>query len=513
MNIKAALLSLLFVVWSVASMAQTQQQRLEKHVYFMAADSLNGRGAGSADARKVADYIEREFRQMGLKPLWDDYRLYFAFPNGVMNLSMTPKVLPNNPDTLAFYSTVYRDVVAVIEGCDPVLKNEYIVIGGHYDHLGVKNGKVYNGADDNASGAAAVIEVARQLMQHRGELRRSVIICAFDAEEIGLVGSKALSEKMDKCGIIGNVKMMMSVDMVGWLRQGKHLSLTGTATIKNGKRILDDVAKQVGINIATSGLESNPLGATDTDPFARKGSPTLHVTTGLKSPYHKPEDDADLIDYKGLSLVTDYLSALTLRMASTEKMDATGKISPKHGGKKGLLEVAPVIGFNSNNIYIPNSMFTCGSKIGFIGGISTRWNFTKKLGLEVDGLYDYARMPYPDENDIFGSGVIYRQQSVLVPAQLKLRVLEISGLEFHLGFGGYYGYRFKGTLPQGDQSVEIPNQHEYGIAWSIEQRMSNISFDFSFYYQFNDLFVPQPQSVIPATKRRMFTFTLGWYIN
>ena len=83
-------------------------------------------------------------------------------------------------------------MVGVIEGSDPELKNEYIVLGAHYDHLGVRNGKVYNGADDNASGSAALIEVARELFSKRDSLRRSVIIAAFDAEELGLWGVQSL---------------------------------------------------------------------------------------------------------------------------------------------------------------------------------------------------------------------------------------------------------------------------------------------------------------------------------
>ena len=142
-------------------MAQTQQQRLEKHVYYLASDSLQGRQAGSDDSRKAAAYIENEYRQMGLKPFGSSYRHYFVRRVAAREGS----AIPINPDSVDYYEQhnrpVYCNLVGVIEGSDPALKNEFVVIGGHYDHLGVKNGEVYNGADDNASGTAAVTEVAR----------------------------------------------------------------------------------------------------------------------------------------------------------------------------------------------------------------------------------------------------------------------------------------------------------------------------------------------------------------
>ena len=97
----------------------TQRQRLEQHVYTLAADSLQGRRAGSPDAHRAANYITRQWRAMGLKPLWNnDYRMPFELSG----------------------KSEYNNLIAIIEGNDPVLKNEFIVIGGHYDHLGVRNG-------------------------------------------------------------------------------------------------------------------------------------------------------------------------------------------------------------------------------------------------------------------------------------------------------------------------------------------------------------------------------------
>lgn len=481
---------------SLPVFCQEQQRRLEQHVYYLAADTLHGRKAGSADARKAAAYIENEYRQMGLRPLLDSYQFHFSM------LAFESIRLDADPSSSG---PVYRDVVAIIEGSDPKLKDEYIVLGAHYDHLGVKNGRVYNGADDNASGSACVIEVARQLMQHRGELKRSVIICAFDAEEIGLYGSKALAEKLDKIGLLGNVKVMMSIDMVGWLKQGKKLTLEGSGTLANGADLLRDVAQQTGLPISTRRFESSPFTATDTEPFAKYHIPTLAITTGLKSPYHKPEDDANLIDYPGLSKVTDYLSALVRHMASEkDAVEWSGSVAPKHDQRLKTFEVAPVIGYNLSRVNFKRSMFDCNSSIGLTAGVSTNWNFSKHLGLGADVLYFLSKSPYPNVSNVWDTPLGYRQQSVLVPVQLKA-ILGTIGVQF--GFGGYYGYAFARSL--GEQNIELDNQHQYGTVWSIDLRLANLSMDFSFYSQLNEL-LPQVET-IPACASKSFTFTLGWY--
>ena len=211
----------LFLSTALGTHAQTTEQNLRKHVFYMAADSLNGRKAGSMDANKVAHYIAREYEKAGLKPFFDNW--FYDFHLGY--------------DT----ATTYRDVVGWIEGTDPELKNQYILVGAHYDHLGVKNNEIYNGADDNASGSATVIEMARMLAQK--PLKYSVIFCAFDAEEIGLHGSTALSRKLNKMNLIPNIRLMMSIDMVGWYSQSGFLRLAGVGTLEKGRKMMHDLAR------------------------------------------------------------------------------------------------------------------------------------------------------------------------------------------------------------------------------------------------------------------------------
>lgn len=465
-------------------MAQEQQERLEEHLYYLASDAMRGREAGSADALKAAQYVEEEFRKMGLSPWMECYE---------------------QPFTVKQSQGTCRNIVGVIEGSDPQLKQEYIILGAHYDHLGTKaDGTVYNGADDNASGTAAIIEVARQLLSHRAELKRSVIICAFDAEEIGLHGSNIMANCMDVMAP-NRVRMMMSIDMVGWLRQGGALRLTGTGTLKGCSDMLDEVAALTGIKIATSGFESSPFTATDTEPFARRGIPTLAVTTGLKSPYHKPEDDPELIDYPGLSKVVDYLAVLTLRMASDkEAMEPTGRVAAKHSGCRRFFEAGPMVGFNTSAISFPYAAFDGKAMYGWQGGIATRMNFGRYLALGIDAVYDLNRSAYPYEADLYNGSLTYRRESLLVPATLIIHLGKPS-MSFDLGVGGYYGYAFNTSLPV---CTDFP-QHQYGWQWGFGFSAGPLFWHLMCYYQLSDLFLNGDGSM-PHTQHHCVTWTLGW---
>lgn len=484
---KVVVILVLLALAVPCAMAQEQQKRLENHVYSLASDAMRGREAGSADALKAAQYVKEEFKKMGLKPYCEDYEEQF---------------------TLKQRPGMFRNIVGVIEGSDPQLKNEYIVIGGHYDHLGTKaDGTVYNGADDNASGTAAIIEVARQLMAHRSELKRSVIICAFDAEEIGLHGSTFMANAMEHRGPIadGRVKMMMSVDMVGWLKQGGSLRLTGTGTLKGCSAMLEEVAAQTGIKVTTSGFESSPFTATDTQPFAKLGVPTLAVTTGLKSPYHKPEDDPELIDYPGLSKVVDYLAALTLRMASAEEaMEPTGRVAAKHRGERHFFEAGPTIGFNTSAISFPYAAFDGKAMYGWQGGLATRMNFNRYFSLEIDALYELNRSAYPNMADIYNSSLTYRREELLVPATLLVHLGDNS-MSFDLGVGGYYGYAFNTSLKD---YTAFP-QHHYGWQWGFGFSAGPLFWHLMCYYQLSDIFLNGDGSM-PHTQHHCVTWTLGW---
>ena len=429
---KRIALSIALAALCVPMFSQTRQERLTEHVYFFASDSLRGRAAGSEDAAKAAAYIVHEYESMGLKPFYDDW--YMPFTRGGKD---------------------YKNVVAVLEGNDPVLKDQYIVVGAHYDHLGVKDGKIYNGADDNASGSASVIEIARALCAHRNELKRTVVIAAFDAEELGLYGSNALAKRMiDEDGL--DVRLMMSVDMVGWYKSDNRLTLWGVSTIKNGRKILQSEK----LNLRFKSFEWSPVTATDTEGFAKRQIPTIAADTGLKSPYHKPEDDAELIDYDGLDKITDYLSDVTLQVASDENFAASGKVARKHRDGMPILEAGLFLAEGNSQLRFPKAAFDGKTGFSYGGGLTAKLNFGHHsgFGLKADALFVQTKARYPDETNLYASYLKYKGSELRVPVQLIIQ--EKGNGSVFFGIGGYYGHRFKTSLPV-SQTIKTD---DYGIA-------------------------------------------------
>ena len=473
---KKVALCIILATLCATMFSQTRQERLTKHVYYFAADSLNGRAAGSEDAAKAAAYIVNEYESMGLKPFYDDWYMPFT---------------KNGKD--------YKNVVAVIEGYDPQLKDQYIVIGAHYDHLGVKKGQIYNGADDNASGSASVIEIARALCANRDQLKRSVVIAAFDAEELGLYGSNALADRMlDEDSL--DVRLMMSIDMVGWYKATNSLTLMGVATIKDGRKVLQSEK----LNLKLKNFEWSPVTATDTEGFAKKQVPTLAISTGLKSPYHKPEDDADLIDYEGLDKVTDYLTDLTFEVASDENLAASGRVAGKHRDGLPILQVGLSLADGNTHLDFPKAAFDGKRGFSYGGGLSAQLNFGhhSHYALKADALYVHGKASYPDEADLYSSSLKYKVSELLVPVQLVVQG-DGAGTAF-VGFGGYYGHRFKTSLPV-SQTVSA---NDYGLSAEVGLKVGFIGMSVIWMSSLAPMF---EEKSAPSVRQGTGLFKLSFY--
>ena len=434
----------LFFVSSVAYAQESLTDRLTRHVYTLAADSLMGREAGSSFAKKAADYIEKQWKEIGLQPLFGE-SFFMPFDNR------------------------YTNLVAIIEGNDPLLKGEYIVVGAHYDHLGSKigtNGEtiIYNGADDNASGTATLIELGRKLKEIQPTLARSVILIAFDAEEIGLYGSNEFANNPPFP--INDVKLMLSVDMVGWYSTSGYLQFSGYGTIKNGKKLFASGNRiPEGLNLKTQNFEKSLFTATDTYGFAMKGVPTLAVTTGLKSPYHKPEDVAELIDYDGMALITEYLTNLIQTVSTDRNYQPSGKVASKHS-PPSKFELAISANIGANHHY-----YTAGAVNGKSAGaygIGLTAGFNMGLwGLRPEVYYNYlgARHPAGDINT----------HSITVPLNILLQTPPSTTMSAAFFVGPYYKHNFSGK--QLDTSLDFDNQfyrNEGGFNFGIELRVAHI---------------------------------------
>lgn len=463
----------LLLLTTLPAGAQTRQERLHDHVYYLAADTLNGRRAGSPDATKAAEYIIRNYEEAGLKPF---------FPEGWYD-RFTANGAPAGD---------YKNVVGWIEGTDPRLKNEYVVLGAHYDHLGIKKDQVYNGADDNASGSAAVIEIARALAGK--PLRRSVVIAAFDGEELGLFGSTHLAQRLDSLHL--DIKLMMSVDMVGWLRAGKSLQLWGVATIKDGRDILKAQSGTLALDLKN--YEISPFTATDTEGFAKNGVPTLAVTTGLKSPYHKPEDDPELIDYEGLDQVTGYLSDLTEDVATRERFTSSGRLAPKHRTYSDIgVDVALVVGATNGRIQFPGAAFEGKKKMGWNAGLEAHVSLGV-VGIITQVLYDRYNAILPDLYDVYHSSLRLKEDELCVPLSLVFQTPRSMGRQAgaYVGGGAYYARRLSyslqhtDTLPMDVSTLEYmtPVQNQWGWNYTAGVQLSKIQIGVLTLHQVGRLF-------------------------
>jgi hypothetical protein len=304
-----------------------------------------------------------------------------------VSVSATVNVLQKETDS--------RNVVALLPGTDNNLKEEYVVVGAHYDHLGmggqgsgsraVDTVAVHNGADDNASGVAAVIQLAEKFAAEKNN-KRSIVFVAFGAEEMGLVGSKAFTNQppVKTEEMVG----MFNFDMVGRLDDATNgLSIGGTQTAKETEDLLNEL--NTGFELAFS---PEGVGPSDHASFYLQNIPVFFISTGAHSDYHTPADDADLINYEGTKKVADYsysvISEVTNRDEVLTFQEAGPKFQRSRGGRlKVTFGVMPdFAGLEKRGLRI--DAVTTGKpahKAGMIKGDI----ITAIEGKKVGGIHDY----------------------------------------------------------------------------------------------------------------------------
>jgi Zn-dependent M28 family amino/carboxypeptidase len=276
------------------------------HLEVLAADSMAGRRAGSQYERRSAAYVRDRFVEIGLEPGVSDYFQIFAISvrvDGQLGL-------------------LSQNVLGALAGRGD-LAREWIVLGAHYDHIGVDptTGIANNGADDNASGTAMMLEVARYLSEYftaEGPSmadRRSIMFQAYGAEEVGLIGSFYYCQ--NPTVPMGDVMAMVNLDMVGRL-QDNTLLVLGTSSSADWISVLGGVNRQA---LSFSSVEGF-LNRSDQYCFYQRQRPVLFLHTGLHDEYHTPQDDAELINGPGMvriaKLAADVLIDLALRAEPLE---------------------------------------------------------------------------------------------------------------------------------------------------------------------------------------------------
>ena len=264
--------------------------RLLADISYFASDALEGRGTGTAGNDSAAAFAARRYAALGLDALVPNYRQSFtARPTGHAGTEVR---LPT------------QNVVALLPGRDPSLRNQTIVIGAHIDHLGRSPASaldpdakdaIRNGADDNASGSAAVLELARILRAH--PTRRSVLFVNFTGEELGLLGSQYFVEHSPVP--VESMVAMLNFDMIGRLR-GDSLIVYGVATAREMPAMLDSANATLGLTIRGVG---DGFGPSDHSSFFARGVPVLHFFTNTHDDYHRASDDVARINAPGTAKV------------------------------------------------------------------------------------------------------------------------------------------------------------------------------------------------------------------
>jgi len=252
-----------------------------------------------------------------------------------------PRVTVSITTELVFEETSIANVMGMIKGTDPMESQEYIVIGAHYDHIGwgefnsSYKGKpaIHNGADDNASGVSAIIELARVFKAN--PLRHSVIYVAFNAEEMGLLGSSffANNSPVD----ISKVITMINLDMVG--RFDKELTVFGTGTSGIFDAIVDAEAANDSIKIIKN---NEGYGPSDHTSFYIQKVPVLFMFTGAHAEYHSPGDDYEKISFDGIVKVVDFTDGVLRAIdAKSENPDYIEQQTNSGGGRgRGDIKVS-----------------------------------------------------------------------------------------------------------------------------------------------------------------------------
>jgi hypothetical protein len=262
------------------------------HVQYLSDDERAGREAGTPGGQASGEYIAAQLRELRVPAAGPDREYFQPFGKG------------------------YRNVLAMIEGSDPEAANEVIVVGAHYDHVGHGSRKtegaaaeIRNGADDNASGVAAALEIAEAMSQLARVPRRSLLFAFWDAEEKGLLGSRHWVT--NPTFPVERVAAVINLDMVGRLRDNT-LIVWGTASAPGWRELIAN--HNTSLNLL---IDFRPKVLTKSDHYSLfvKGIPALFPTTGIHPQLHRPDDDVKLIDADGMQRVTQLVQRIAYDMA------------------------------------------------------------------------------------------------------------------------------------------------------------------------------------------------------
>lgn len=281
----------------------------EATINFLASDELQGREAGFHGSRVTSEYIVSLLQWMGVSPLADSYFQPF---DAYRKERQKKGRLEVHPDSIAklkqevHQKLSMRNVLGMIPGKNT---KEYVIVGAHFDHLGIDpvldGDQIYNGADDNASGVSAVLQIARAFLASGQQPERNVIVAFWDGEEKGLLGSKYF---VQTCPFLSQIKGYLNFDMIGRNnkpQQPKQVVYFYTAVHPVFGDWLKEDIRKYGLQLEPDYRAwKNPIGGSDNGSFAKVGIPIIWYHTDGHPDYHQPSDHADRLNWDKVVEIT-----------------------------------------------------------------------------------------------------------------------------------------------------------------------------------------------------------------
>lgn len=278
-------------------------EQVEAHVRHLASDDFEGRQG--ANAIRAAAWIADQFKQLGLKPVLpeDSYR----------------QDIPGRPDDNGGKTIIGQNVIGLLRGSDPELADEYILLGAHHDHIGKAEDGIFYGADDNASGVAMVLAVAKRLSQPGQRPRRSVLFVSFDVEEHLLFGSRWLAAHPPVP--LEQIRLVVVADMLGRSLGDLPLNSVFLFGAEHGtglRNMVESLQSTFQPQVKPVLLSASFVGTrSDYAPFRDREIPFLFASTGQSPDYHKMGDTADKLNFEQITAISTGLSELVQQVANT----------------------------------------------------------------------------------------------------------------------------------------------------------------------------------------------------
>lgn len=328
---KKLIYTLLFIFLGITStIAQNQQEiteNMREEVSFLASDQLEGRQTGSKGEKIAAEYIKNKFKSYNLTPKGEDNYFQYFEAN-----------VKKNPHSQEIKSKIKgTNVVGYINN----QQDETIIIGAHYDHLGYGDfgslydgeKEIHNGADDNASGVSILINLAKSLQEIKNY---NYLFIAFSGEEHGLFGSSYYAK--NPTINLENVRFMINFDMVGRLNQNNTLSINGIGTSNEWKNLINE-ANTFHFKLKTT---ESGIGPSDHTSFYLQDIPSIHFFTGQHEDYHKPSDDVEKINFKGMYIIHEYVKniirkSIKIEDFSFQETASNNTVTPKFNVTLGVM--------------------------------------------------------------------------------------------------------------------------------------------------------------------------------